>query len=208
MAMQIEPMPSDDGFRCWLSPSEQTQLVEHFSSEPKKRLAVELMLDGLRSEEVPRVATRDFRRLDTDREEAYKLRVREGKTGWRECPVSTNTKERAVMLKNARGLTKEDPLVDVSARTVQRWIAGDNRITGAVEKIAEQTGNDDWLHVTAHDLRRTWATSTYYSLSAPFSLEVILQWGGWASGETFRENYLGKEPDHLAVQMMDEAGLR
>jgi len=205
--MQIEPMPSDDGYRCWLSPSEQTKLVEHFSSEPKKRFAVELMLDGLRSEEVPRVATRDFRRLDGD-EEAFKLRVREGKTGWRECPVSTKTKERAFMLKNTIGLTKNDPLIDFTARTVQRWIAGDNRITGAVEKIAEQTGNDDWLHVTAHDLRRTWATSTYYSLSAPFSLEVILQWGGWASGETFRENYLGKEPDHLAVQMMDEAGLR
>lgn len=110
--MQIEPMPSDDGYRCWLSPSEQDRLVKYFSQEPKKRLAVELMLDGLRSEEVPRVATRDFRRLDGD-EEAYKLRVREGKTGWRECPVSTNTKERAFMLKNTISLIKEDPIVDV-----------------------------------------------------------------------------------------------
>lgn len=54
--MQIEPMPDSDGYRCWLSPSEQDQLVEYFSEEPKKRLAVELMLDGLRSEEVPRAA--------------------------------------------------------------------------------------------------------------------------------------------------------
>ncbi|WP_232686507.1 site-specific integrase [Halobacterium zhouii] len=205
--MQIEPMPSDDGYRCWLNPSEQDLLVEYFSEEPRKQLAVELMLDGLRSEEVPRVATRDFRRLDGD-EEAHKLRVREGKTGFRECPVSNDTKQKAVMLKNARGLTKEDPLVDVSARTVQRWIAGGNGTTGAVETLAEETGNDDWLHVTAHDLRRTWATSTYYGLSAPYSLEVIMQWGGWEDGDTFRSNYLGKEPDHLAVEMMDEAGLR
>lgn len=62
--MQIEPMPKDDGYRCWLSPTEQDLLTDHYSQEPKKRLAVELMLDGLRSEEVPRVATRDFRRLD------------------------------------------------------------------------------------------------------------------------------------------------
>ena len=165
------------------------------------------MLDGLRSEEVPRVASRDFRRLDTD-ESAYKLRVREGKTGWRECPVGNDTKTKATMLKNARGLTKKDPLVDVSARTVQRWIAGDSNTTGAVEVLAEETGNDDWLHVTAHDLRRTWATSTYYSLSAPYALEVIMQWGGWTDGDTFRSNYLGKEPDHLAVEMMDESGLR
>lgn len=165
------------------------------------------MFDGLRSEEVPRVAARDFRRLDGD-EEAYKLRVREGKTGFRECPVSNETRQKAVMLKNARGLTKEDPLVDVSSRTVQRWIAGGNGTTGAVEELAEETGNEDWQYVTAHDLRRTWATSTYYSLSAPYALEVIMQWGGWEDGDTFRSNYLGKEPDHLAVEMMDEAGLR
>lgn len=205
--MQIEPMPDSDGYRCWLSPTEQDLLVEHYSEEPKKRLAVELMLDGLRSEEVPRVATRDFRRLDGD-EEAYKFRVREGKTGWRECPVSTRTKERAIMLKNAGGLTKEDPLVDVSKRTVQRWIAGNDSVTGAAEVLAEETANDDWRYVTAHDLRRTWPTTTYYSLSAPYSLEVVMQWGGWKDGDTFRNNYLGKEPDHLAVQMMDEAGLR
>lgn len=199
--MQIEPMPSGDGYRCWLSPTEQTELVEYYSEEPKKQLAIELMLDSLRSEEVPRVATRDFRRLDADMK-AHKLRVREGKTGWRECPVSNETKQKAAMLKNARGLTQNDPLIDVSARTVQRWV------TNAAEALAEQTGNDDWQHVSAHDCRRTWGTTTFYSLSGPAALEVVLQWGGWSDGDTFREHYLGKEPDHLAVEMMDEAGLR
>jgi len=200
--MQIEPMPEDDGYRCWLSPSEQDQLVEYYSEEPRKQLAIELMLDGLRSEEVPRVATRDFRRLDSE-EEAYKLRVREGKTGWRECPVSNETRQKAVMLKNARSLTKEDPLVDVSARTIQRWIAD-----YAGPDLVDETGNTDWQYVSAHDMRRTWATSTYYSISAPYALEIILQWGGWEDRDTFVSNYLGKEPDHLAVEMMDEAGLR
>ncbi|MFC7018554.1 MULTISPECIES: hypothetical protein [Haloarcula] len=199
--MQIEPMPEKDGYRCWLSPSEQEQLIEFYAKEPRKQLAIELMLDGLRSEEVPRVATRDFRRLDSD-DTAHKLRVREGKTGWRECPVSNETKQKAVMLKNARSLTKTDSLIDVAPRTVQRWVSN------ATDELAEETDNSDWVHVSAHDCRRTWATSTYYSLSSPYALEVILQWGGWQNGETFRENYLGKEPDHLAVEMMDEAGLR
>lgn len=194
-------MPSKDGYRCWLSPTEQDRLTDYYHTDPQERLAIELMLDGLRSEEVPRVATRDFRRLDGD-EEAYKLRVREGKTGWRECPVSNETHNLAQSLKSGAGLTKEDPLVDVSPRTIQRWVSN------AAKDIAEQTGNDDWMHVSAHDCRRTWATTTYYSLSAPYALEVILQWGGWADGDTFRNNYLGKEPDHLAVEMMDEAGLR
>ncbi|QKY20659.1 site-specific integrase [Halolamina sp. CBA1230] len=199
--MQIEPFTDDDGYRCWLSETEQDQLTSHYHTEPKKRLAIELMLDGLRSEEVPRVATRDFRRLDAD-EEAYKLRVREGKTGWRECPVSNDTHTLAQTLKNASGTTKEDPLVDVSSRTVQRWVSS------AAEALADSTGNTDWHHVTAHDLRRTWATTTYYGLSAPYALDVIMQWGGWTDGDTFRNNYLGKEPDDLAVSMMDEAGLR
>jgi len=42
----------------------------------------------------------------------------------------------------------------------------------------------------AHDLRRTWATVTYYSLSAPYSLEIIMQWDGWEDDDTFRSNYL------------------
>ncbi len=199
--MQIEPMPNNDGYRCWLSPTEQDRLTDYYHTEPKKRLAIELMLDGLRSEEVPRVAPRDFRRLDAE-EEAYKLRVRKSKTGYRECPVSNETHTLAQTLKNAQSATKEEPLVDVSPRTIQRWVAN------AAEALAEETGNEDWRHVTAHDCRRTWATTTYYSLSAPYSLEVIMQWGGWVDGDTFRENYLGREPDHLAVEMMDEAGLR
>lgn len=106
------------------------------------------------------------------------------------------------MLKNVRGMTKEDPLIDVTPRTVQRWVSG------AADALSDQTDNTDWNYVTAHDCRRTWASTTYYSLSAPYSLEVIMQWGGWTDGDTFRSNYLGKEPNHLAVEMMDEAGLR
>lgn len=112
------------------------------------------MLDGLRSEELPRVARHDFRRLDTE-QEAYKLRVWEGKTGYRESPVANETKQRAVMLANARGLRQREPLVDVTERMVQRWVTG----------AGEETCDGDWHHVSAHDLRRTWATGTYYSFT-------------------------------------------
>lgn len=37
-------------------------------------------------------------------------------------PVSNETKQVAMMLKNALRLTEEDPLVDVVPRTVQRWV--------------------------------------------------------------------------------------
>ena len=200
--MQIEPMPKDDGYRCWLSKSERDRLTDHYSEEPQRQLAVELMLDGLRSEEVPRVTKQDFRRLDAD-EEAWKLRVHEGKTGYRETPVSRETRQRAVMLANARGLRQSESLVDVDERSVQRWVSW------AAEDIAEETEDDDWHHVSAHDLRRSWATSTYYSLHASdVAKSLVMRWGGWSDENTFESNYLGREPDELATQMMEEAGLR
>lgn len=200
--MQIEPFAEDDGYRCWLSEREQEQIVQYYTEEPKRRLAIELMLDGLRSEEVPRVSKNDFRKLESERE-AYKLRVWTGKTGFRESPVSRETKQRAVMLANARGLRQDEALVDVTDRTVQRWVSG------AAEDLAGETSIEDWHHVSAHDLRRTWATSTYYSLHASdVAKSLVMRWGGWSDEDTFEENYLGREPDELAAEMMDEAGLR
>lgn len=204
--MQIEPFPESEGYRCWLSQREQEILEEYYSEEPVKRLAIELMLDGLRSEEVPRVKHEHFRTLDVD-EEAYKLRIPKAKTGYRECPVSNETKQRATMLKNARGLRKDDALVmndgdAYSERQIQRWVSN------AAEDLAEENG-DEWRYVTAHDLRRTWATYTYYSLhESPGARDIIMRWGGWVDEETFRENYIGREPDDLALQLMEEASLK
>jgi integrase len=203
--MQIEPMPGGEGWRCWLSEREQETLTGYYAEEPRKQLAVELMLDGLRSEETTRVSKQDFRRLDSKDGEAWHLRVWESKTGYREAPVSNETKQRAVMLANARGLRQEEPLVDVAPRTVQRWV------TDAATMLAEETGDKDWTKVSAHDLRRTWATTTYYRLIANGGTndvrEIVMRWGGWDDEDTFRENYLGRVPDNLAANMMAAAGL-
>jgi integrase len=200
--MQIEPMPKDDGYRCWLSEPEQNRIADHYAEEPQRQLAIELMLDGLRSEEVPRVSKKDFRQLESE-EEAWKLRVHKSKTGYRETPVSCNTRQRAVMLSNARGLRQDAALVDVNERSIQRWVKW------AAEDIADETGDEDWNHVSAHDLRRSWATSTYYALNASdVAQSLVMRWGGWSDADTFAENYLGREPDELAAQMMEEAGLR
>lgn len=109
--MQIEPMPEREGWRCWLSSNEEALLVQYYSEEPRKQVAIELMLDGLRSEETTRVTKEDFRKLDAEAE-AWCLRVRESKTGYRECPVSRETEQRTTMLANARGLRKNEPLID------------------------------------------------------------------------------------------------
>jgi integrase len=199
--MQIEPFPEKDGYRCWLSHDEQDQLLDEYSEEPRKQVALRGLLHGLRSDEIEWMRTRNIRRLESDLK-AYKLRIEDGKTGYRETPLQSRLKEQMLMLKNARQLTQDDPLIDVTKRTVQRWV------TAATEQLAEETGLSDWNYVSAHDLRRTWATHTYYALDAHYATEVVMRWGGWEDRDTFVENYLGRETDDLAAAMMNDAGLR
>lgn len=210
--MQTRPYPERSGRRIWLSRREQEQLLGVYRDEdPQRYLALALGLSGLRTDEIigsedRGVAREHFRTIETDESpQRYKLIIPDGKTGRRETPVSTDVRQVATILSNAAGLRKDDPLVDVSKRTVRSWIRE------AREQLANRTGDDRWLDVTMHDLRRTWATDSFYSLAfagVPIAEELTMGWGGWAMTEsgrsTFRENYLGPEPDHIAVRAMEQ----
>lgn len=141
--MQVEPYPEDEGYRVWLSTEEQQSLVNYFEEFSEERLAVELMLDGLRSEEVPRVAWQDFRKMTTE-QEGWMLHVWESKTDYRECPVSVDTVEKAKALKNVQSLHQDEPIVDYHEGTVSRWVRN------AAQEIAEDSEEEKhWQHVRA-----------------------------------------------------------
>lgn len=196
--MQLEPFNNEDGYRVWLNKHEQQKLINQYEHEPEKQLALELMLDGLRSEEVTRVSKDDFRQMQTERD-AYMLHIWESKTDYRECPVSNETRSKALTVANTKGLNKGEAIIDVSERTVQRWV------TTAAESLVEDSEN--WTEVSAHDLRRTWATHTYWSIKGDRAREVVMSWGGWDDVQTFTSNYLGKVPDSIAIDIMNEADL-
>ncbi|MDG5775952.1 tyrosine-type recombinase/integrase [Haloarculaceae archaeon H-GB2-1] len=200
--MQREPYPKRDGYRCWLSPDEQNQLVKQVGVDDlERRLAVELLLDGLRADEVPRVTKRDLHALDVDAER-YLLQVSEGKTGYRETPISTATANRIQARASVPRHSVDDPVVSVGKRQVQNWIEA------LRDPMEESTGDDRWQFVTAHDLRRSWATTCYYRLyRSSVALDLVMQWGGWESEEVFRKNYLGRPPASLVAETMEEAGL-
>lgn len=51
--MQTRPYPEDDGRRVWLARSEQEALLKVYRDEkPRRELALELGLHGLRSDEI------------------------------------------------------------------------------------------------------------------------------------------------------------
>ena len=199
--MQMEPMPESDRYRVWLSEYEQDRLLDHLKERPERQLAARSMLHGLRTDELRWVRTGHIRELDAD-ETAYKLRVSEGKSGYREVPISRRMAEQMRVYKNASSTRKNRPLVTAAKRTIRTWISD------AGEALAGKTGDEDWTHLSPHDLRRTWATTTYYALDTHYAVDLIMRWGGWSDRETFTNHYLGRETDELAAEMMEEAGLR
>jgi len=198
--MQLEPF-ENDGYAVWLSEDEQDQLLEQVKEKPKRQLAFRALLHGLRTDELRWVRISKLRELETE-QEAYKLTVSEGKTGYREVPVSRKMVEQMRLVKNVTSTRKDRPLITTGNRGIRRWMER------ARDELAEETGESNWQYVSPHDLRRTWATHTYYSLDAANAREIVMRWGGWSSADTFRSNYLGRETDEMAAEMMDAAGLR
>lgn len=203
--MQTRPYDTDDGLKVWLSRDERRTFLSSVAERPKRELAFRLALHGLRSNEVTSVAKSDFERLDVDGEH-YRLIVRDGKTGRRSLPVAKSLRDDAIRDANSHGLGKHEPLVDVGERTLRKWIAD------AREHIADlhDGGADEtaaWRNLRMHDLRRTWATDTFYSLAyegVPIAEELTMGWGGWTmtstGRQTFRNSYLGPEPDHITAR--------
>ena len=202
--MQARPYPSKSGRRLWLSRVEQQRLLDCVDEDyPRRRIALDLALTGLRSDEVRNVEPRHFERLDGGGDK-WRLTVPDGKTGTRSTPVSRDLRERVKYLKSAARLRADEPIIDVSTRSLRDWI-GEAR-----DELADVLEDDRWHDLGMHDLRRTWATDTFYSLAfegVPIAEELTMAWGGWAmtdSGrETFRRNYLGPVPDHVTASAMD-----
>lgn len=209
--MQTRPYKAKDGLKIWLNQAEQDRLLEATSDRdgrprPQRHLALELGLHGLRTDElVPNdnslgVTEGDVRQLNGG--QGYVLEVQGGKTDTseREVPIASDTARDIFSLKRGASKRKGDPLIDVNKRTIRQWIY-DAR--GVLEEPAAS-------ELGMHDLRRTWATQTYYALAmrgVPIAEELTMSWGGWAhtstGRETFRSNYLGPVPDRIVGQAFE-----
>lgn len=201
--MQTRPYPEKAGRRIWLSRDEQRTLLNVVDDNPRHRIALQLGLHGLRTDEILQVQPRHLRSLSNGAD-GHVLMIPDGKTGKRETPVSEDLVERVRYLKSAdRDLNADDPVIEVSKRSVRNWISS------AREEIVDD--NDSAEALGMHDLRRTWATDSYYSLAlagVPIAEQLVMSWGGWkqttTGRETFRENYLGPVPDHVTANALDD----
>lgn len=196
--MQLERYDSESGFRVWFNNQDYQTLLDAVD-DAKRTLWLRLQREcGLRPDEVGRVTHDDIRWIDDDH--AY-LRVKQSKTGYRETPIPSELVDDIEKAVSYGDLRKDEPVVDRHADTLSRWMRE------AREEVAEQTGNSDWQYATPHDLRRTWATYTYYSIPHGSAQQVVMSWGGWSDADTFFTNYVGRVPDEVATEMMDAADI-
>jgi integrase len=200
--MQLRPHPKG-GYAVWLNESELQDVIDYWDEDFEKQLAVKYMARvGLRADGLKNVTRGAIRRLDAD-EESYVIKLEKTKRGYREAPLPLDVKTDTFSYSNAAGLKKDEQVFQQSKRTYQR------AVEEAVKAIAEETGDEDWLKVSAHDLRRSWATRCYYKLGGTErDLRAVMSWGGWSKRETFEDHYLGVIPEDLLSEMMEEADLR
>lgn len=208
--MQTRPYDEKDGRRVWLARSECDDLLEAVGDDPRQHIVLRLGLHGLRTDEIKRVEAGHVRPLRDG--EGHVLVIPDGKTGRRETPLSDDLAQRISYLKSAAELRQDEPVIDKSKRSMRNWIrSAREELAGQAERDAERRG---WLDLGMHDLRRTWATSTYYSLAfegIPIAEQLVMSWGGWkqtqTGRETFRQNYLGPVPDHITGQATEDLTL-
>ena len=175
-----------DDPKVWLSVEETKSLIEAAESTEKEVALALGVRCGLRSAEVLDVTPADI--SDTDVIGSM-LKVVDGKGGkTRQTPVPTKLKAQIETVDEYRNKSSDEPVISVSTtQSLRNWIQE------AAETLAEETGNDEWLQLSFHDLRRTWAT---HLVSQDVDPLVVCDWGGWSDLETFLDHYKGQySPD-------------
>ena len=175
-----------DDVKVWLSDDETEQLIEA-ADTTEREVAISLGVRcGLRSAEVLDVTPNDVTETDVV---GSMLKIRNGKGDKpRQTPIPTTVKTQIETANEYRDAGDDEPIVSVSTtQSLRNWIQD------TAETIATETDNDDWLQLSFHDLRRTWAT---HLVSKDVDPLVICDWGGWQDLETFLDHYKGQySPD-------------
>jgi integrase len=171
--MFAEPFEEKDSYRIWLDLDETDQLLAAADSR-EERIAFALgVRSGLRVQEIVDVEAKDV--VSTSAGPRVRVWDSKGKA-YRETPTTKDILAMAETVADLQG--PETPLVDHSTRWVQRHL---DDVTG---ELAE----DDEMHVTPHDLRRTWGTLLSADIDDPL---LIMDFGGWEDIKTFLEHYRG-----------------
>jgi Phage integrase family. len=178
-SMRLEA--TKDGHKVWLTDDDLEELRRSCVSL-RDGLIIQLGGHvGLRAVEIPQVTPNHVRRSES---EHYRLRVPEAKdtssSGGkpRDAYLPESVERDLFQFQRRDGLDADQPFVDLSPRGVRA------AVTRVAETTADRTGNDDFRHVSSHDLRRRFAQRLLVDES--MNPRVVMAVGGWSSFEAIQ----------------------
>ena len=196
--MRLEATEKPNEYKVWLTDSEIEDL-QRATTGYRDDLIIQLgAFVGLRSFEVPQVQPRHIKTTESGQ---YRLRVPEGKdtTGSggkpRDAYLPDDVERSLQQFANAENIAPREPFVNLSGRGVRA------AVKRTAEAAADQTGEDDFRHVSSHDLRRRFAQRLL--VDENMNPRVVMQVGGWDSFQAI-EPYLNAPTPEIVDEAFTE----
>jgi len=193
--MRLKATEKPDEYKIWLTDSEIEDL-RRATTGYRDDIIIQLgAFVGLRSFEIPQIQPRHIKTTESGQ---YRLRVPEGKdtsgSGGkpRDAYLPDEVERSLQQFANAENIAPREPFVDLSGRGVRA------AVKRTAKAAAAETGDDDFRHVSSHDLRRRFAQRLL--VDENMNPRVVMQVGGWDSFQAI-EPYLNAP----TPEVVDEA---
>lgn len=196
--MRIEATDAEDEVKVWLTDKEIEDLRRATASY-RDDIIIQLgAYVGLRAFEIPQVQPRH---ISTSENGQYRLRVPRGKDtsgnggkprdAYLPAPVERDLQQ----FQNAENIAPRDTFVDLTERGVRA------AVKRTAEAAADETGDEDFRHVSSHDLRRRFAQRLL--VDENMNPRVVMQVGGWSSFQAI-EPYLNAPTEGVVDESFAE----
>ena len=201
IVMRLESTRNEDEYKVWMT-DEEVEHLRRAAASYRDDVIIQLgSYVGLRAFEIPQVQPQHVKQTEDG---SYRLRVPEGKdtTGNggkpRDAYLPSTVERDLQQFQNAENIPPRHPFIDLSERGVRA------AVKRTAEAAAKETGDDDFRHVSSHDLRRRFAQRLL--VDNEMNPRVVMQVGGWDSFQAI-EPYLNAPTPDVVDEAFQEAEL-
>jgi len=199
--MRLEATDRPDEYKTWMTDDEIEDL-RRATAGYRDDIIIQLgAFVGLRAFEIPQVHPQHVKETGAG---GHRLRVPEGKdtTGNggkpRDAYLPADVERDLQRFQNAENIAPRDPFVGLTERGVRA------AVKRTAEAAADATGDEDFRHVSSHDLRRRFAQRLL--VDEELNPRVVMQVGGWDSFQAI-EPYLNAPTPEVVDEAFAEAEL-
>ena len=199
--MRLEATNHEDRTKVWMTDEEIEDLRRAAASYRDDVIIQQGAFVGLRAFEMPQVQPQHIKQTENG---SYRLRVPEGKdtTGNggkpRDAFLPADVERDLRQFQRNENIAPKDPFIDLTERGIRA------AVKRTAEAAAEETGDEDFLEVSSHDLRRRFAQRLL--VDEDVNPRVVMQVGGWDSFQAI-EPYLNAPTPDVVDDAFQEAGL-